>query len=93
MCRAKVGVMRCISMAVLRETARHVTRGLDVVGPQCVQQARTASRDQSTAAEADHDEGRHAIGSTDHTAGRPGSTPLSLGRLRRTLAAETRRDG
>lgn len=68
MCRAKVGVMRRISMAVLRETARHVTRGLDVVGPQCVQ-ARTASRDQSTAAEADHDEGRHAIGSTDHTAG------------------------
>ena len=36
--------------------------------PQCMQ-ARTASRDQSTAAEADHDEGRHAIGSTDHTAG------------------------
>ena len=53
--------MRRISMAVLRETARHVTRGLDVVGPQCVQ-ARTASRDQFTAAEADHDEGRHAIG-------------------------------
>ena len=43
-------------MAVLRETARHVTRGLGVVGPQCVQ-ARTASRDRSTAAEADHDEG------------------------------------
>ena len=64
---AKVGVMRRISMAVLRETARRVARGLDVVGPQCVQ-ARTASRDQSTAAEADHDEGRHAIGSThDHT--------------------------
>ena len=63
-----VGVMRRISMAVLRETARHVMRGLDVVGPRCVQ-ARIARRDQYTAAEADHDEGRHAIGSTDHTAG------------------------
>ena len=31
MCRAKVGVMRRISMAVLRETACHVLRGLDVV--------------------------------------------------------------
>ena len=30
-CRAKAGIMRRISMAVLRETARHVTRGLDVV--------------------------------------------------------------
>jgi hypothetical protein len=28
--------MRRISMAVLRETARHVTRGLDVVGPGAV---------------------------------------------------------
>ena len=41
-CRAKAGIMRRISMAVLRETARHVTRGLDVVGPQCV--PRRASR-------------------------------------------------
>ena len=60
--------MRRISMAVLLETARHVTRGLEVVGPQCVQ-ARTASRDQSTAAEADHDEYRSAIGGIDHTVG------------------------
>ena len=61
--------MRRISTAVLLETARHViVRGLDVVGPRCVQ-ARIARRDQSSAAEADHGEGRFAIGSTDHTVG------------------------
>ena len=49
---AKVGVMRRISMAVLRETARHVMRGLDIAGPRGVQ-ARIARRDQSSAAEAD----------------------------------------
>ena len=43
-CRAKAGIMRRVSMAVLRETARHVTRGLDVVGPQCVQACRRVSR-------------------------------------------------
>ena len=59
-CRAKAGIMRRISMAVLRETARHVTRGLDVVGPQCVQ-ARIARRAQSSAAEADLDEFRAGI--------------------------------
>ena len=47
-------------MAVLRETARHVTRGLDVVGPQCVQ-ARIPRRAQSSAAEADLDEFRAGI--------------------------------
>ena len=59
-CRAKAGIMRRISMAVSRETARHVTRGLDVVGPQCVQ-ARIARRAQSSAAEADLDEFRAGI--------------------------------
>ena len=32
-CRAKAVIMRRISKAVVRETARHITRGLDVVGP------------------------------------------------------------
>ena len=59
-CRAKAGIMRRVSMAVLRETARHVTRGLDVVGPQCVQ-ARIARRAQSSATEADLDEFRAGI--------------------------------
>ena len=59
-CRAKAGIMRRVRMAVLRETARHVTRGLDVVGPQCVQ-ARIARRAQSSAAEADLDEFRAGI--------------------------------
>ena len=52
--------MRRISMAVSRETARHVTRGLDVVGPQCVQ-ARITRRAQSSAAETDLDEFRAGI--------------------------------
>ena len=43
-----------------KKKARHVTRGLDVVGPQCVQ-ARIARRAQSSAAEADLDEFRAGI--------------------------------
>ena len=55
-CRAREGIMRRVSMAVLRETARHITRGLEIVGPQCVQK-RVARR----AAEADMDEFRAGI--------------------------------
>ena len=59
-CRAREGIMRRVSMAVLRETARHITRGLEIVGPQCVQK-RVARRAQSSAAEADMDEFRAGI--------------------------------
>ena len=59
-CRAKVGVIRRVSMVVLRETARHSTRGLEIVGPQCVQE-RAARRARSSAAEADMDEFRAGI--------------------------------
>ena len=52
--------MRRISMVVLRETARHITRGLEIVGPQCVQK-RAARRMLSSAAEADMDEFRAGI--------------------------------
>ena len=53
-------MMRRISMVVLRETARHITRGLEIVGPQCVQK-RAARRMLSSAAEADMDEFRAGI--------------------------------
>ena len=59
-CRAREGIMRRVSMAVLRETARHITRGLEIVGPQCVQK-RVARRARSSAAEADMDEFRAGI--------------------------------
>ena len=36
--RAKAGVMRRLSMVALRATARHVLRGLAVVGPSCIHQ-------------------------------------------------------
>ena len=36
--RAKAGVMRRLSMVALRSTARHVLRGLAVVGPPCIHQ-------------------------------------------------------
>ena len=44
--RAKAGVMRRLSMVALRSTARHVLRGLAVVGPPCIHQhnAREAAR-------------------------------------------------
>ena len=56
--RARAGVMRRISMVVLRATARHVLRGLDIIGPQCVH-ARNARRDRSNAEQADYDEFRY----------------------------------
>ena len=59
-CRAKVGVIRRVSMVVLRETARHVVRGLATVGPQSVL-ANIAARAKTTAAEADLDEFRAGI--------------------------------
>ena len=59
-CRAREGIMRRVSMVVLRETARHITRGLEIVGPRCVQE-RTARRARSSAAEADMDEFRAGI--------------------------------
>ena len=34
--RAKAGVMRRLSMVALRATARHVLRGLVVIGPSCI---------------------------------------------------------
>ena len=52
--------MRRISMVVLRETARKITRGLEIVGPQCVQE-RAVRRMRSSAAEADMDEFRAGI--------------------------------
>ena len=44
--RAKAGVMRRLSMTALRSTARHVLRGLAIVGPACIHQrnAREAAR-------------------------------------------------
>jgi hypothetical protein len=44
--RAKAGVMRRLSMVALRSTARHVLRGLAIVGPPCIHQhnAREAAR-------------------------------------------------
>ena len=42
-CRAREGIMRRVSMVVLRETARHITRGLEIVGPQCVQERAAVS--------------------------------------------------
>ena len=44
--RAKAGVMRRLSMVALRCTARHVLRGLAIVGPPCIHQnnAREAER-------------------------------------------------
>ena len=49
--RAKAGVMRRLSMVALRSTARHVLRGLAVVGPPCIHQHNA----RETARRAHHD--------------------------------------
>ena len=56
--RAKAGVMRRVSMAVLKATARHTLRGLEIITPQAMH-THTARRAKSEAArEADFDEHR-----------------------------------
>ena len=49
--RAKAGVMRRLSMVALRSTARHVLRGLAVVGLPCIHQHNA----RETARRAHHD--------------------------------------
>ena len=67
--RAKAGVMRRVSMAVLKATARHTLRGLEIITPQAMH-THTARRARSEAArEADFDEHRwdvRAFGCAGH---------------------------
>jgi len=67
--RAKAGVMRRVSMAVLKATARHTLRGLEIITPQAMH-THTARRAKSEAArEADFDEHRwdvRAFGCNGH---------------------------
>ena len=59
--RAKTGIMRRVGMAILKATARHVLRGLEIIVPQAMH-THTARRARSEAArEADFDEFRHDI--------------------------------
>ena len=53
--RAKVGVMRRLSMVAIRATARHVLRGLVLVGPSCIYQhnARRAAAEEAAQNEND----------------------------------------
>ena len=65
----KAGVMRRVSMAVLKATARHTLRGLEIITPQAMH-THTARRARSEAArEADFDEHRwdpRAFGCAGH---------------------------
>lgn len=67
--RAKAGVMRRVSMAVLKATARHTLHGLEIITPQAMH-THTARRAKSEAArEADFDEHRwdpRAFGCAGH---------------------------
>jgi hypothetical protein len=59
--RAKAGVMRRVSMAVLKATARHTLHGLEIITPQAMH-THTARRAKSEAAkEADFDEHRYDV--------------------------------
>ena len=55
--RARAGVMRRISMAILRATAQHLLSGLDIIGPNSIY-ASEERRRQTSASEAEHDEYR-----------------------------------
>ena len=59
--RAKTGIMRRVSMAILKANARHVLRGLEIVVPKAMH-THTARRARSEAArQADFDEFRHDV--------------------------------
>jgi hypothetical protein len=55
--RARAGVMRRISMAILRATAQHLLSGLDIIGPHSIYASEELRR-QTSASEAEHDEYR-----------------------------------
>jgi hypothetical protein len=55
--RARAGVMRRISMAILLATAQHLLSGLDIVGPHSIYASEELRR-QTSASEAEHDEYR-----------------------------------
>ena len=59
--RAKTGIMRRVSMAILKANARHVLRGLEIIVPKAMH-THTARRARSEAArQADFDEFRHDV--------------------------------
>ena len=53
----RLGVMRRISMAILRATAQHLLSGLDIIGPHSIYASEELRR-QTSASEAEHDEYR-----------------------------------
>ena len=55
---ARAGVMRRISMAILRATAQHLLSGLDIIGSHSIYYASEKLRRQTSASEAEHDEYR-----------------------------------
>ena len=57
--RAKTGIMRRVSMAILKANARHVLRGLEIVVPKAMHTARRARSE--AARQADFDEFRHDV--------------------------------
>ena len=72
--------MRRVSMAVLKSTARHSLRGLDIITPQAMH-THTARRAKSEAArEADYDEHRCTAG----TCGPSDATATTAVRVRRS---------
>ena len=59
--RAKAGVMRRISMAVLKATARHVLHGLEMIVPQAMHTHAQRRARSAAAREADFDEHRAEV--------------------------------
>ena len=64
--RAKAGVMRRVSMAVLKSTARHVLRGLEIIVPAAMHTHTTRRARSAAAREADHDEMRYDLRGAGH---------------------------
>ena len=87
--RAKAGVMRRLSMVALRSTARHVLRGLAVVGPPCIHQHNA----RETARRAHHDAFGNDRGAPwRKSPRRPGRAPGEEGTLERPCTIRVGRD-
>ena len=64
--RAKAGVMRRVSMAVLKSTARHMLRGLEIIVPAAMHTHAMRRARSAAAREADHDEMRYDLRGAGH---------------------------
>ena len=92
--RAKAGVMRRVSMAVLKSTARHMLRGLEIIVPAAMHTHAMRRARSAAAREADHDEMRYDLRGAGHADcdGRGDGRAAGSGGGKEGIGASTRVD-